>query len=209
LKHSYFDNNFKSDFEKNFGDSSLTPKKPKSKIILTPEPTSYMRIYARKKSPKYAMPSKHSNDSIKLKKNSPVANKSNEKSYFFPDIIKKDEIFKRKKSSKHLNKVLEIRTDAKSTLKSPDLNPGNDRSRNQSLAHDSSNENFVKISFVSPTLSNRHQNFTRKEVSPFNPEQLPNISFLPNKYRLKKYENIKNNIKFIAASINEYSPSHK
>ena len=212
--HPYFDPSFKHEFEKEFGFTHSLPPKQKSKFILTPnitpEPTSYMKIYNLKKSPKYKSPSKHSEESIKLKKQPQYSTKSNEKSYFFPDISKKAENFKRKKSTKYLQKLLEVHTDPKNSLKSTDAIQPHKIDKNPSLEHDFSIDNIIKSSFASSILSNRNQNLSRKEASQHTPDQLPNISFLPSKYRLKKYDNMKTpNSKSIIMSFNNFSPKNK
>ena len=212
LQHPYFDKNFKQDFEAEFEEIWYPkPKKHKSKIILTPacspDTSSYMKIYAKRKSPNNGM-NKYSNESIRLKKQSPMAGKSNEKSYFFPDIIKKDEYMTRKKSTKYIKKIVELRSDTKSTLKSSELN--NYRSRNQSLAREGSDEALVKLSFDNPILTNRNKKPIKKDVSPYTPDHLPNLSFLPSKYRLKRYDNnMFTNSKSIATSFNNFSPKFK
>ena len=66
LQHPYFDKNFKQDFEAEFEEIWYPkPKKHKSKIILTPacspDTSSYMKIYAKRKSPNNGM-NKYSND---------------------------------------------------------------------------------------------------------------------------------------------------
>ena len=169
-----------------------------------------MKIYNSKKSPKLVSPSKYSEESVRLKKHSPIPYKFNEKSYFLPDISKKGEHFKRKKSTKFLPKVAEIQTDAKYSLISNDAMQSNDKSRNPSLAHDFSIDNIVKSSYAIPILSNRHQSQHKKDLAHYSPDQLLNISFLPVKYKLKRYENLKGtNSRSNIMSFNNFTPSHK
>ena len=216
LEHQYFDSNFKQRFERDLGSfMESPPKKNKSKITLTqkntPEPSSYMKIYNKKKSPKFASPIRATEENIKLKKTPQPSNKHSEKSYFFPDIIRKEGSINRKKSTRYIKKIMEIRTDAKSTLKSSELSAIHNGSRNPSLVHDASNESFVKSSFGNPVLSNRHQNLSRKEIiNSLTPDPMPNISFLPGKYRLKRHENLKiTNSRSNIGGSNNFSPINK
>ena len=215
LEHRYFDSNFKQRFERDLGSfMESPPKKIKSKAILTPkstpEPSSYMKIYNKKKSPKFISPVRLTEDNIHVQNTPQPTNKNYEKSYFLPDIIKKEGSVKRKKSTKYIKKIMEIRTNAKSTLKSSELSMFHHRSRNPSLVHDASNESFVKSSFGNPVLSNRHQNLSKKEINTITPDPLPNISFLPAKYRLKRHENLKStNSRSNIGGSNNFSPIHK
>lgn len=213
LEHPYFDIAFKAEFDNELGELLYAPKKGKSKIMLTPnftpEPTSYMKIYNRKKSPNFATPGRMFEDQGKWKKPK-VLQKNPEKSYFLPEILRKDGHMQRKKSIKYMKKVVEVKSDQKSTLKSTEGRHIRRKSRNPSLEHESSNESLVKSVFIHPVLSNRHQQFSKKEFSPLTPDQLPNVSVIPSKYRLKKHENLKaTNSKSIIASSNNFSPIHK
>lgn len=211
LQHPIFDYIFKHDFEKEFGVYGVVmPKKTRSKIGMltpahTPEPTSYMRIYKRKKSPHSPMLNKNSEESINISKQHSSNYKITEKSYLLPEIVKREELLHRKKSNKCIHKIMEIRTDPKSTMKTTDP-PFN--SRNLSLAHETSSENLVKSNFVNQTLSNRGNGFRKRDSGQITPDCLPALSFLPNKYRIKKHEELKITIaRPIVSSTNNFSPS--
>lgn len=197
LSHPIFDFSFKHDFEKEFGITPRAmPKKIKSKLFLTPtqtpEPTSYLRYYSRKKSPNYIMPNKHSDETLRLKKSSPSNLRVNEKPYFLPEISRREEHFSIKKSSKHIQKALEIKTEHKSTMKFSD--PNFENSRKLSLVRENSIDNIVNSSFANPIHSNRGHVSVKKSSGVQTPEGLPDIYSYNNKYRVKKREEVKTTV---------------
>lgn len=215
LQHELFDPSFKDEFEKEFGVlPGAKSKKIKSKIMLiqghTPEPNTYMSIYKRKKSPKFVLPSKNSEESIRIKKYSPSNYKTNEKSYFLPDIIKREDNISRKKSNQLINKILEIRTEPKSTIKSSEATNNFQNSRNMSIIRDNSTENFVNHTFAHQLITKRGPGQLAKDINLLSPDGFSGISLIPHKYKFKKHKEIQSIFaRGIDPNFIDFSPVHK
>ena len=199
LAHPIFENLAKPEQDREMSQPSFgLPKKIKSKMIMTsnhtPEPTSYLKIFEKKKSPSNKNGIKYSEEAIKLKKFSPKSNKNIEKSYLLPDICRKD--VRRKSSSKYRKKMLEIRTDNKTIVKVVDSPAIDGRSRNPSLSYEVSNESLMKSSFANAVLSNRHQNLHKKDGLS-SPGHFQSNMILPVKYRMKRNDIRSNHSKFL------------
>lgn len=162
-------------------------RKVKAKIMVStrhsPEPTGYLKIHSKKQTPTYKS----------VKKYSPINKKSIERSYLFPEISRRDSSLVTKPSSKYIKRMVEIKTDNRSTVKLKKT-PIRNLNRNPSLSYEASIEKLITSGVGKSVLSNRHQDLQVKRGELLSHFQSNLI--LPHKYRVKKQETSKSNLRY-------------
>lgn len=175
----------------------------------TPEPMTYMRIYNRKKSPYFPVSTKHSEESIKIKKISQRNSKIKEKSYFFPEITKKYDQSPKKNIHRYFQKILDAPENYKSAIKISESIGDIHNNKNLSLSRKVSSDNFAKYNIEASVVSNRGNVLAKKNSGQESPGNQAGGFYFSNKYRMKKYEEIKNKLgKKILSSLGNFSPMH-
>jgi hypothetical protein len=168
-----------------------------------------MRIYNRKKSPHFPVSTKHSEESIKMKKVSQSNSKFKEKSYFLPEIIKKYDQTPKKNIHKYFRKILDAAENYKSAIKISESIGDIQNNRNLSLSRKESSDNFTKYNIEAPVVSNRGNGLAKKNSGQGSPGNQAGGFYFSNKYRMKRYEEIKNKLgKQILSSLGNFSPTH-
>ncbi|OMJ85963.1 hypothetical protein SteCoe_12595 [Stentor coeruleus] len=176
----------------------------------TPEPMTYMRIYNRKKSPHFPVSTKHIEESIKMKRISQSNSKIKNKSYFFPEITKKTDQLPQKSLHKYFQKMFEAQKNYKSAIKISESIGDIQNKRNLSLSRKGSTDNLSRLNIeVNANGSYMANGLIKKNNRQESPGNQAGGLYFSNKYRLKRYEEIKNKLgKQILSSLSNFSPVH-